>query len=61
MPIDKYFKGKGESVMSDMMDRYGADKGKQVFYATANKRKMKPPTDKMTKPTALTAKLLAGK
>jgi hypothetical protein len=38
MPLGKYFKGKGEEVMSDMKDRYGQDKGKQVFYATANKR-----------------------
>jgi hypothetical protein len=25
--------------MEDMVDRYGKKKGKQVFYATANKRK----------------------
>jgi hypothetical protein len=42
-PLAKYFKGKGEQVMSDMQDRYGADKGKQVFYATSNKRDMNPP------------------
>ena len=40
MPLGKYFKGKGEEVMSDMKDRYGEDKGKRVFYATANKRGM---------------------
>jgi hypothetical protein len=28
--------------MSDMKKRYGAKKGKEVFYATANKRGMKP-------------------
>ena len=43
MPLSKYFKGKGEQVMSDMQDRYGSDKGKQVFYATANKNNQAPP------------------
>lgn len=42
MPIDKYFKGHGSEVMEDMVKRYGAKKGESVFYATANKRKMKP-------------------
>lgn len=42
MPISRYFKGHGEQVMSDMQSRYGADKGKSVFYATANKRGEKP-------------------
>lgn len=42
MPVSEYFKGSGEKVMSDMKKRYGAKKGKQVFYATANKNKMKP-------------------
>lgn len=40
MPLSRYFKGKGKQVMSDMQDRYGADKGKSVFYATANKQGM---------------------
>ena len=40
MPISKYFGGSGEEVMSNMTKEYGAKKGKQVFYATANKRKM---------------------
>lgn len=39
-PVSAYFKGKGESVMSEMQDRYGAEKGKRVFYATAQKRGM---------------------
>jgi len=39
MPLSEYFKGKGEKVMSSMKDKYGRKKGKQVFYATANKRK----------------------
>lgn len=38
MPVGKYFKGHGEEVMANMKKRYGSDKGKQVFYATANKR-----------------------
>jgi hypothetical protein len=51
MPLSKYFKGKGEQVMSDMQDRYGADKGKQVFYGTANSRPgMKPADESKSKP-----------
>jgi hypothetical protein len=42
MPINRYFKGSGEKVMAGMMKEYGAKKGKQVFYATANKIGMKP-------------------
>lgn len=38
MPINKYFKGSGEEVMRSMVKQYGAKKGKQVFYATANKQ-----------------------
>jgi len=38
MPVSKYFKGHGEEVMSNMKKQYGEKKGKQVFYATANKR-----------------------
>ena len=41
-PLKKYFKGSGEEVMKDMTSRYGAEKGKRVFYATANKRKVAP-------------------
>jgi hypothetical protein len=43
MPIDEYFEGKGEKVMTSMKETYankgGAKKAKRVFYATANKRK----------------------
>lgn len=39
MPLSKYYKGHGEEVMSNMTKEYGPKKGKQVFYATANKRK----------------------
>lgn len=41
MPLSKYFKGKGEKVMEAMKKQYGDDKGKKVFYATANKKKGK--------------------
>lgn len=39
MPIKEYYKGKGEKVMAKMKEEYGSKKGKQVFYATANKMK----------------------
>lgn len=39
MPLDKYFKGKGEKVMAAMKKQYGDKKAKKVFYATANKNK----------------------
>ena len=41
MPLSNYYGGRGEKVMRDMMRKYGAKKGKQVFYATANRRKKK--------------------
>lgn len=49
MPISGYYKGSGEKVMSDMQDRYGDEKGKQVFYATANARGMNRPGKKNSK------------
>ena len=42
MPINEYFKGGGDKVMSNMTKEYGPKKGKSVFYATANKKGMKP-------------------
>lgn len=39
MPVSEYYGGKGVQVMHDMIKRYGEKKGKEVFYATANKRK----------------------
>jgi hypothetical protein len=42
MPIAKYFKGKGKSVLTSMKKRYGAKEGERVFYATAKKRGMEP-------------------
>lgn len=41
MPISEYYKGKGRSVMASMKKKYGAKAGERVFYATANKMKMK--------------------
>ena len=37
MPLNK----KGKEIMSSMKKTYGAKKGEQVFYATANKGKIK--------------------
>lgn len=45
MPISKYFKGSGEKVMKNMTKEYGASEGERVFYATANKKKMKPKSE----------------
>lgn len=42
MPVNKYFKGHGSEVMSNMKQEYGGKKGESIFYATANKRGMKP-------------------
>jgi hypothetical protein len=42
MPVGAYFKGHGNEVMANMVKQYGAKKGKSVFYATANKRKVNP-------------------
>lgn len=50
MSVGKYFKGSGDKVMANMKDRYGEDKGKQVFYATANKKPdMKPEGERKPK------------
>jgi len=42
MPVSEYFSGRGKKVMESMISQYGEKKGKQVFYATANKKKKKP-------------------
>jgi hypothetical protein len=39
MPLSKYYGGSGEKVMGNMKKQYGKEKGKSVFYATANKKK----------------------
>jgi hypothetical protein len=40
VPVSEYYKGKGTSVMRSMMKQYGTKKGREVFYRTANKKKM---------------------
>ncbi len=45
MPVNKYFAGHGDEVMGNMTKEYGPEKGKRVFYATANKRGAKPMAD----------------
>ena len=49
MPLSKYYGGHGEEVMSKMRKKYGEKKGKQVFYATANKRDMTGPSKNVKK------------
>jgi len=49
MPVSGYYKGSGDKVMANMTKEYGDKKGKQVFYATANKRKMTGPSDSVKK------------
>jgi len=39
MPLSSYYKGKGAQVMRRMQKTYGKRRGRQVFYATANKRR----------------------
>ena len=49
MPVEEYYKGEGETVMSSMKKRYGDKTGERVFYATANKRGMNRPGKKSSK------------
>lgn len=42
MPKSEYFGGHGDQVAANMAKEYGAKKGEQVFYATANKRGQTP-------------------
>ncbi len=42
MPVSEYFHGSGNKVLASMQKRYGDKKGKQVFYATASSKGMKP-------------------
>lgn len=42
MPVKEYYKGRGSKVMREMKSRYGEEKGKRVFYATAKKRGFEP-------------------
>ena len=41
MPVSKYYGGYGAKVMASMTKQYGSEKGKRVFYATANKKHKK--------------------
>ena len=50
--VSVQWKPEGEGVMSSMKKKYGSDKGESVFYATAEKKGMKPaakPGKKMKK------------
>ena len=49
MPVSAYFRGKGKSVLRDMTSRYGPEKGKRVFYATAKKMGLERPGKKRAK------------
>ena len=42
MPLSKYYSGSGKKAMASMKKTYGAEKGKEAFYATANKRGENP-------------------
>lgn len=44
MPISKYFSGHGREVMAEMIKKHG-EEGKRIFYATAQKRGQKPPSE----------------
>ena len=59
MPFNKYFHGEGDKVMSEMQKRYGAKKGKSVFYATA-KKKDQEPEDKQSRKRKGALKALKG-
>lgn len=41
MPLSKYYGGHGEEVMRDMKERYGEERGEEIFYATENEKKGK--------------------
>jgi hypothetical protein len=45
VPIPAYFKGHGAEVLENMRSEYGDKKGKSVFFATAQKRGLKPAQD----------------
>lgn len=54
MPVSEYFGGHGESVMKSMKKKHGG-RGEEVFYKTANKKKMTPKS-KMPKGVSLSPK-----
>jgi hypothetical protein len=49
VPVSEYYRGSGSRVMRSMRKRYGKKAGERVFYATANKRGMKPGKKKTRK------------
>jgi hypothetical protein len=49
MPLSEYFKGSGAKVMRNMVKQYGEEKGKRVFYATANKDNQNPKDSEVKK------------
>jgi hypothetical protein len=49
MPKKEYFKGKGDQVYADMLDRYGKETADRIFHATANKQNMNPEDNKAQK------------
>ena len=58
MPLSKYFRGAGAKVMDSMIQTYGEKKGKNVFYATANKVDMKTQLNLMKKTGKLKSKAM---
>jgi len=42
MPLSQYFKGDGKKILESFVKRYGAERGKRMFYATANKKGLAP-------------------
>jgi hypothetical protein len=42
VPKSAYYGGHGRKVFASMIKQYGRAKGEEVFYATANKRGLKP-------------------
>jgi len=45
MPLNNYYRGHGAEVLENMRSEYGDKKGKSVFFATAQKRGLKPAQD----------------
>lgn len=41
MPLSRYFGGHGAEVMRAMQSEHGQERGREVFYRTANKLKAK--------------------
>jgi len=52
MPISSYFRGHGSRVMAEMKKLHGEEAGEREFYATSNKRGMKPEDEGAEAPKA---------